>query len=319
MLLWFGLRAHAADFEGVGATMGGDRSPVVTVTSLEDSGPGTLREALQAGQRRVVFKQGGVITLKKALIIKGPNVTVDGEGAAGLVLRGAPVVIEGAQDVILRHLRVRDSADDNIRIIGKCRRVVIDHCSSTHAGDGALDITHDYKNPADRPAEITISWCLIGDTKKAMLIDGADKVSLHHNLFLGNEQRSPQLHDVRGFDLRNNVIDRWGIYGTRVRAGSTGNIVNNWFGLSTNKKLPELALILEGQTGDNPNAAAGLVHASGNLSITKINLDRLSTAPNPAAAPRVAVSPVAQLRAILNKSAGARPLDKVDQAILTAH
>jgi pectate lyase len=133
-------------YQGFGAsTRGGDDGKVVTVTSLDNSGPGTLRAALDAGNRRVVFEVGGTISLKNALILQHPHVTVDGETAPspGISVENKPFVIANTHDVVLRHLRFRESDDDNLRITGGCRNVVVDHCSSTRAGDGAIDITVD--------------------------------------------------------------------------------------------------------------------------------------------------------------------------------
>ncbi len=156
---------QAAGYEGFGATVGGDKSPVVQVTSLNDAGPGSLREAIQRGGRRIVFSKSGTVKLKKMLVIKQPNLTIDGLNAA-VTITGAPVAIEATHDVVIRFMRFRKSPDDNLRIAGACRRIVIDHCSSTSAGDGALDITIDYDKPKQRPADITVSWCIFAGTKR---------------------------------------------------------------------------------------------------------------------------------------------------------
>ena len=54
----------AAGYEGFGVTVGGDKSSVVKVTSLADDGPGSLREALRQGGRRIVFAKSGTVKLK---------------------------------------------------------------------------------------------------------------------------------------------------------------------------------------------------------------------------------------------------------------
>ena len=85
--------AQGAGYEGFGATAGGDRFGVVKVTSLADKGPGTLREAVQKGGRRIVFTKSGTVTLKKTLKINQPNLTIDGLNAA-ITITGAPVAID---------------------------------------------------------------------------------------------------------------------------------------------------------------------------------------------------------------------------------
>jgi pectate lyase len=113
--------AQGAGYEGFGATVGGDRFPVVRVTSLADKGPGTLRAAVQQGGRRIVFAKSGTVNLKKTLNIKQPNLTIDGLNAT-VTLTGAPVAIEATHDVIVRFIRFRKSPDDGLRIAGACRR-----------------------------------------------------------------------------------------------------------------------------------------------------------------------------------------------------
>ena len=309
-----GTGMQAVGYDGFGATVGGNKGPVVRVTSLADKGPGTLREAVQRGGRRIVFAKSGTVKLKKTLVIKQPKLTIDGLNAA-VTITGAPVVIQATHDVVVRFMRFRKSPDDNLRIVGACRHIVIDHCSSTSAGDGALDITIDYDKPKQRPADITVSWCIFAGTKKAMLISNADNISLHHNLFLDNEMRNPQLHDARNFDFRNNVIHRWGIYGLRARAESTGNVMYNFLGPSSSpRKNQKLALVLMGK--EEAKIPVGPIHVAGNLGPGKLNLNTTGIAPKALNAPAVTVWNPTQAYRYVIQHAGARPLDKVDLALL---
>ena len=64
-------------FEGYGAvTKGATSAPggatTYHVTSLADSGAGTLRDAISKSGRRIVFDKGGTITLKTDLVLKQP-------------------------------------------------------------------------------------------------------------------------------------------------------------------------------------------------------------------------------------------------------
>src|SRR5437762_2722782 len=71
--------------EGFGAdTPGGRGGAVIAVTTLEDSGPGSFRAACDAeGPRIVVFRVGGLIDLKKNIVIRNPNITIAAQTAPG--------------------------------------------------------------------------------------------------------------------------------------------------------------------------------------------------------------------------------------------
>ena len=61
-------------------SFGGRGGKVFVVTNLDDSGPGSFREALEAGGPRiVVFNVAGIIQLKVRIRIRAPYITIDGE------------------------------------------------------------------------------------------------------------------------------------------------------------------------------------------------------------------------------------------------
>src|SRR4029077_4215957 len=70
--------------EGFGAhSAGGRGGKVLFVTNLNDSGPGSLREAIDAeGPRVVLFRVGGLIETK-GLVIREPYITIAGQTAPG--------------------------------------------------------------------------------------------------------------------------------------------------------------------------------------------------------------------------------------------
>ena len=97
----------------------GDNGAVVEVTSLADSGPGTLREALSRGNNiKIAFKVGGTINLQSSLSIRARSfITLDGSTAPapGYSPRNG-FYIRTSHDIILTHLRIRDSASDGITL-----------------------------------------------------------------------------------------------------------------------------------------------------------------------------------------------------------
>ena len=101
--------------EGYGAhAKGGRGGKVLFVTNLSDSGPGSLREAVEAkGPRTVIFRVGGVIETK-GLVVREPYITIAGQTAPGdgicikkIESSGDAFELSGTHDVIIRFLRVR--------------------------------------------------------------------------------------------------------------------------------------------------------------------------------------------------------------------
>src|SRR5262245_50659754 len=104
--------------EGFGANARGGRGgKVIEVTNLNDSGEGSLRSAMEAsGPRICVFRVSGTITLKTAIRVSTPYLTVAGQTSPGGVQikgHGEPEgdwgvwFVNGAHDIVIRHLRVR--------------------------------------------------------------------------------------------------------------------------------------------------------------------------------------------------------------------
>ncbi|SDM09464.1 hypothetical protein SAMN05421823_110145, partial [Catalinimonas alkaloidigena] len=117
---------------------GGRGGKVIVVTSLEDHGPGTLREACETGGARIiVFNVAGIIKLKSPLIIRAPYITIAGQTAPGdgICVAGETVWID-THDVVIRHMRFRRGEtyvgrrDDAIggNPVGN---IIIDHVSAS--------------------------------------------------------------------------------------------------------------------------------------------------------------------------------------------
>ncbi|MEO7415107.1 MAG: pectate lyase [Opitutaceae bacterium] len=246
--------------EGFGAnTPGGRGGKVFVVTNLDDSGPGSFREACLAdGPRIVVFRVSGTIALKTPLTVTKPYLTIAGQTApgGGICLRDATFGI-ATHDVIVRYLRSRLGDEttreaDALDVLNGSRNVIIDHCSATWSIDEALSLSGDNQN-------ITVQWCLIGESLRqskhakgphgyGSLARANGPVTFHHNLWIHNDSRNPRLGDNYGrgptfpkFDVRNNVIYNFGGTASGLTQGNLqANYVANYLrpGPSSRAKTP---------------------------------------------------------------------------------
>ncbi|MCB1094714.1 MAG: hypothetical protein KDN22_03950 [Verrucomicrobiae bacterium] len=93
-------------------SFGGRGGKVYVVSNLNDRGPGSFREALEAGGPRiVVFNVAGIIRLNERIRIRAPYITIAGSTAPGdgVCIAGDTVEID-THDGIIRHMRFRRGA-----------------------------------------------------------------------------------------------------------------------------------------------------------------------------------------------------------------
>ena len=203
--------------EGFGQfARGGRGGRVLFVENLNDSGPGSLREAVEAkGPRTIVFRVSGTIRLARPLVVSEPFVTIAGQTAPGdgICLADYEFYLR-ANDSIVRHLRVRPGkakpGERDAITVRDASNVIVDHCSASWAVDEVLSST--------KAGDVTVQWCMItealhdaghhkGDHGFGGLIHG-DRVSFHHNFYAHNRSRNPR--PASGFiDYRNNVVYNW--------------------------------------------------------------------------------------------------------------
>ena len=100
----------------VGAGHAGMNSTVYHVTSTNDSGPGTLRDAVNATNRTVVFDLSGTIGLLSPLVITNSYLTIAGQTApgGGVTVAGSVTTVTNAHDVIIRDVRFRPVTDPTV-------------------------------------------------------------------------------------------------------------------------------------------------------------------------------------------------------------
>ncbi|KAF9265655.1 pectate lyase, partial [Marasmius fiardii PR-910] len=276
--------------EGYGKyARGGRGGQVVKVTKLEDDGSeGTLRWALTnlTGPRTVVFDIGGVITLSSRLTINQNYITLAGQTAPGkgIVVTNQPFGLSGAQDVILRHIRVRPgkASGDTVDGMGMqgSNHCIFDRCSmgwsidESFSSRSAFNITLQ-RSMISEPLNVAGHKNYPPGTAHGYAASiGGDIGSFHHNLIAHAEGRSWSMAggvDNAAFfagrlDMRNNVVYN---FGDRVTDGGShqANFVNNFYkpGPASTRNYD-----LEAQYEDNlPGTQT--YYCSGNAMLGKFN------------------------------------------------
>jgi hypothetical protein len=225
--------------EGFGRyTKGGRGGKVYKVTNLNDSGAGSLREAVEAeGPRIVVFGIDGTIRLKSPLHIRNDFITIAGQSApgGGITLRDYPLQVS-ANEVIVRYIRSRMGDEMKLETdavsVGQGRNIVIDHCSVSWSNDETLSVTQRVEPGLKHLTDVTVQWSIISESLNdaghekgqhgyGSLIQGSygARYSFHHNLWAHHEARMPRIGNYAGakddpegiiMDFRNNIFYNWG-------------------------------------------------------------------------------------------------------------
>lgn len=275
--------------EGFGSTTPGGRGGAVLVlTNLQDSGPGSFRDACERKVPRIiVFATGGTISLNSDVTIKHPFCTVAGQTApgGGICIRNFAVNIY-THDVVIRFLRFRMGVryvgesqpfQDCVRVCTKPApyNVVLDHCSISWGvsrniitWDGVRDMTVQWTIMSEAPRDEETDQKGL-DGMNFLIGDYTKNISVHHCLFAHAYQRNPRLkHGVRAH-LVNNVVYNWSdgaatLCGDFQRSPQAppveANIINCWFKAGANtptevpiiKPLTSVRLYRSGNVTDRP-------------------------------------------------------------------
>jgi len=223
--------------EGAGRFAAGGRGGrVIAVTNLADSGPGSLRAAVEAeGPRVVRFKVAGTIRLKSDLTIREDRITVDGRGAPaqGIAIADHGLIVR-ADDVVIRYIRSRlgnrGGGQGDAISIASGRRIILDHVSASWSVDEALSASARYEK--EGIYDLTVQWSIISESLRnaghdkgehgyGSLIRGGRgaRFSFHHNVWAHHVQRMPRpgnyaplSEDPEGplIEFRSNVFYNWG-------------------------------------------------------------------------------------------------------------
>jgi len=305
LLLAFGLSASESapafpGAEGHGRYVTGGRGGEVRhVTNLNDSGPGSLRQALSGTTPKIiVFDVSGYIDLRSQLNVTS-NTTIAGQTApdGGITLRYYTLYFGNCDNVIVRFIRsrrsqVKDVNDGADATWGRKRKnIIIDHCSFSWSIDEVASF-YDNRN-------FTLQWSTIaeglanpGNTKGAHSyggIWGGKNASFHHNFVAHIQNRAPRFNgaryawdgydktvysstvDAERVDFRNCLMYNWG-NGNGCYGGPGGgyvNMVNNYYkagpGTRNKTRVTQVSVASDGNAeGSSLKGYASRYYINGN-------------------------------------------------------
>ncbi len=217
---------------------GGRGGEVYHVTNLNDSGAGSLRDAVSKSGRIVVFDVSGTIELQSNIVCQS-NITIAGQtapGGAGVTLKNYKMGM-GGDNIICRYISSRPgpyastSSGNDAWGGAKGSNSIIDHCSmgwttdeqwALYSNNEYYTVQYSVIGPAD-------SW---GGHSKGIhgfgIMMGKGYCTFDHNLIVHNVSRNfrGKVVGTATADFTNNVIYNWA-YQTAYGTIGHVNYVNN--------------------------------------------------------------------------------------------
>ncbi len=292
-------------------TTGGRGGKIIHVTNLNDSGQGSLRQAVSGSSRKiVVFDVGGVIALNSDLKI-GANTTILGQTAPypGITVRYYTVRPD-ADNIIMRFIRVRRGQEKDVNSGADAiwtrqhTGQIYDHCSFSWSID---EVASFYDNN-----NYTMQWCTIAES---LVNGGHDKgahgyggiwggklASFHHNMIAHVANRSPRFNGARynwsgytgnrlysqyqwknalqaeNVDFRNCVVYNCGNGCYGGPGGGQVNIVNNYYKTGPAGATNRVTQVSQADSGNGGNdntfySMTSRYFISGNQVNSNVNYD----------------------------------------------
>ena len=221
---------------------GGRGYAVYHVTNLNDTGTGSFRDAVSAGNRIVVFDVGGYIVLKSPVSVKS-NLTIAGQTAPGdgVGVMAGEVSYNSSTNVITRYFRFRqglldpDSSKSGINLLD-ASNLIFDHISIEFAQWNNIDASNSKSTMTNITVQNSINANPTGQQFGAHTEQTGGFFTWYGNLWANAHGRMPLAKCNTQFV--NNVVYN---YQYAYCAGDTSGVfwhdlINNYFiaGPSTN-------------------------------------------------------------------------------------
>ncbi|WP_144122310.1 family 16 glycoside hydrolase [Catellatospora sichuanensis] len=212
---------------GQNGTYGGAGGQTVTVTTAA-----LLADYAGRAEPYIIMVSGrisvsGMITVvaNKSIIGVGSTAEITGGG-----LQMGSTTRPG-NNVIVRNITFRNASDDSVSVHNASHHVWIDHNEFWPGFDGSVDVKR-------QSNFVTVSWNVFHGTDKSMLLGHSDtfpadighlKVTYHHNLFDGSNQRHPRVRFGEPVHVYNNHYRNVGLYGVASTENAGVVVEGNYF------------------------------------------------------------------------------------------
>jgi pectate lyase len=212
---------------GRNGTTGGAGGQTVTVTTAEE-----LRDYVGRPGPYIIRVSGSIALGSMATVVA--DKTIVGVGSTAQITSGGLQLgstTRPGNNVIIRNLTFRGASDDSVSITNSAHHVWVDHNEFYPAADGSLDVKR-------QSTFVTISWNIFHGTDKSMLLGHSDsypadvgylKVTYHHNLFDGSNQRHPRARFGEPVHVYNNHYRNIGLYGVASTMNAGLVVEGNYF------------------------------------------------------------------------------------------
>jgi len=241
---------------GGAASVGGRGGSVCEVTTLEDSGPNSLRDCLtRKGPRTVVFRVAGTINLLSGVRIYSPYLTIAGQAApgggillSGKKMNGDSMIYVYTHDVVVRYVRLRVGTGPGHApgpstgcagfFIGNfdVYNVILDHVSISWSDNKPITI---WSNDGPGVHNLTVQWSMtnegilkhsVGPTNgnsngtTAAFTD----IDFHHNFFSDHSHRLPETTQ-KSMRWVNNISYNWSYFASATLGAQDSDFIGNLY------------------------------------------------------------------------------------------
>jgi pectate lyase len=239
---------------GGAAAIGGRGGKVCEVTTLNDSGDGSVRDCFsRTGPRTVVFRVGGRINLLSRLRIDNPFITIAGQTApgggiefAGKQMNNDSMIFIDTHDVVVRYLRVRigngpghspgPSTGCAGFFIGNADvyNVILDHVSVSWSDNKPITI---WSNYGPGVHDVTVQWTITSEGIQPHSVGpgtgNSNKttaawtdIDFHHDFFADHSHRLPETAQ-KSMRWVNNIVYNWNFYASATLGAQVSDFIGN--------------------------------------------------------------------------------------------